>query len=64
VPAVRGIADLDFIVVYVAQSTFMTVFDTSQEMAGWTVTGYALASAAAMAPSGWAIDRFGGGRRE
>jgi EmrB/QacA subfamily drug resistance transporter len=55
-------ADLDFSAVYVAQPTFMAVFDTSQVMAAWTATGYALATAAAMAPAGWAVNRFGARR--
>jgi MFS transporter, DHA2 family, multidrug resistance protein len=55
-------ADLDFTVVYVAQPTFMAVFDTPQVMAAWTATGYALAVAAAMTPSAWAINRFGAKR--
>jgi MFS transporter, DHA2 family, multidrug resistance protein len=55
-------AEFDFSVVYVAQPTFMEVFHTSQVMAAWTATGYALAQAAAMAPSAWAINRFGARR--
>jgi MFS transporter, DHA2 family, multidrug resistance protein len=55
-------AQLDFTVVYVAQPTFMSVFHTSQVMVAWTATGYALAQAAAMAPSGWAMNRFGAKR--
>jgi EmrB/QacA subfamily drug resistance transporter len=54
--------NLDFTVVYVAQRTFMAVFHTPQVMAAWTATGYGLALAAAMAPSGWAINRFGSRR--
>jgi EmrB/QacA subfamily drug resistance transporter len=56
------VASLDFTVVYVAQPTFIAVFDTPQVMAAWTATGYALALATAMAPSGWAINRFGARR--
>ncbi|MBO0881104.1 MAG: DHA2 family efflux MFS transporter permease subunit [Mycobacterium sp.] len=55
-------AEFDFTVVYVAQPAFMAVFHTTQVMAAWTATGYALALAAAMAPSGWAINRFGARR--
>jgi EmrB/QacA subfamily drug resistance transporter len=55
-------AQLDFTAVYVAQPTFMSVFHTSQVIVAWTATGYALAQAAAMAPSGWAINRFGARR--
>jgi hypothetical protein len=35
-------ANFDFTVVYVAQSTFMAVFHTPQVMAAWTAAGYAL----------------------
>ena len=52
-------AEFDFTVVYVAQRTFAAAFDTSQLMAAWTATGYALALTAGMAPCGWAINRFG-----
>jgi EmrB/QacA subfamily drug resistance transporter len=55
-------ANIDFTVVYVAQPTFVARFDTPQVTAAWTATGYALALAAAMAPSGWAINRFGARR--
>ncbi|MBO0883664.1 MAG: DHA2 family efflux MFS transporter permease subunit [Mycobacterium sp.] len=58
----RSMADLDSTAVNVAQSTFTAVFNTPQVMAAWTATGYALALAAAMAPSGWAINRFGARR--
>ena len=58
----RSMADLDFTAINVAQPTFMAVFDTTQVVAAWTATGYALALAAAMAPSGWAINRFGARR--
>lgn len=59
-PAVM--VELDFTVVYVAQPTFMAVFDTPQVIAAWTASGYALALAAAMPPSAWAINRFGARR--
>jgi MFS transporter, DHA2 family, multidrug resistance protein len=52
-------AQLDFTAVYVAQPTFMAVFHAPQVAVAWTATGYALAQAAAMGPSGWAINRFG-----
>jgi MFS transporter, DHA2 family, multidrug resistance protein len=55
-------ANIDFTVVFVAQPTFIAVFGASQVMAAWTATGYALALATAMAPSGWAINRFGARR--
>jgi EmrB/QacA subfamily drug resistance transporter len=55
-------ADLDFTAINVAQPTFMAFFDSTQVVAAWTATGYALALAAAMAPSGWAINRFGARR--
>jgi MFS transporter, DHA2 family, multidrug resistance protein len=55
-------ASADFTVVYVAQRTFMEVFRTPQVVAAWTATGYGLALAAAMAPSGWAANRFGARR--
>jgi EmrB/QacA subfamily drug resistance transporter len=55
-------AQLDFTVVYVAQPTFIAVFHTPQVTVAWTATGYALAQAAAMAPSGWTINRFGARR--
>jgi MFS transporter, DHA2 family, multidrug resistance protein len=54
--------NFDFTVVYVAQATFIAVFGASPVMAAWTATGYALALAAAVAPSGWAINRFGARR--
>ncbi|MBO0879071.1 MAG: DHA2 family efflux MFS transporter permease subunit [Mycobacterium sp.] len=48
--------------VYVAQRTFIAVVGAPQVLAAWTAAGYALALAAAMAPSGWAINRFGARR--
>jgi DHA2 family multidrug resistance protein len=55
-------ANVDFTMVYIAQPTFAAVFDTPQVTAAWTATGYSLALAASMTPSGWAINRFGARR--
>lgn len=50
---------LDATIVSVAQRTFITEFDSTQAVVGWTMTGYTLALATVIPLTGWAADRFG-----
>jgi MFS transporter, DHA2 family, multidrug resistance protein len=52
-------AILDTTVVAVAQRTFVAVFDSTQAVVAWTMTGYTLAMATMIPVAGWAADRFG-----
>lgn len=53
------VVSLDATVVAVAQRTFITEFESTQAVVGWTVTGYALALATVIPLTGWVADRFG-----
>nr|WP_083885054.1 DHA2 family efflux MFS transporter permease subunit [Nocardia thailandica] len=50
---------LDVTVVTVAIPTFIKDFDTTVEIAAWTMTAYTLALASVIPLTGWAADRFG-----
>ncbi|RAP77455.1 DHA2 family efflux MFS transporter permease subunit [Paenibacillus montanisoli] len=50
---------LDGTAVNVALPGFLQEFNTSYQVASWTVTGYALAQAAVIPLAGWLSDRFG-----
>jgi MFS transporter, DHA2 family, multidrug resistance protein len=52
------VANLDINVVSVAQRTFISEFESTQAVVGWTMTGYTLALAAVIPLAGWAADRF------
>ncbi|GAB7143615.1 DHA2 family efflux MFS transporter permease subunit [Mycobacterium riyadhense] len=53
---------LDTTVVFVAQRTFVTVFNSTEAVVAWTMTGYVLALATVTPLAGWAADRFGAKR--
>ena len=50
---------LDVTVVNVAINTLAKEFDSPLSTIQWVVTGYTLALATVIPPSGWAADRFG-----
>src|SRR4051812_15639292 len=50
---------LDITVVSAALKTFQTVFDATAAQVAWTMTGYTLALASVIPPTGWAADRLG-----
>lgn len=53
---------LDSTVVFVAQRTFINVFQSNEAVVAWTMTGYVLALATVTPLAGWAADRFGAKR--
>lgn len=53
---------LDTTVVFVAQRTFITTFQSTEAVVAWTLTGYVLALATVTPLAGWAADRFGSKR--
>ncbi len=55
-------AILDTTVVGVAQRTFITQFESTQAVVGWTMAGYTLALVTVIPLAGWGADRFGAKR--
>lgn len=50
---------MDATMTNIAFNTWLKEFDTTLVTIQWVATGYLLAMAAVMAPSGWALERFG-----